>query len=444
MPGDADEQAQNGVLATPGASDGAGTALSTMTHARLYQSDPRVVRTILHNAGTTDVLTLDILSEAARVDSGREARENRYGIHSVHFVTVPTIQEPATAVSRKTVARLSRYRRLLESLRSQGVANIYSHELARHAVVSAAQVRRDMMAIGYSGSPSKGYDVVPCIDSLSSFLDGTVRQEVALVGVGNLGRAVLQHLFAASPSAAIVVAFDADPELIGTTVQSCRVVDTARMEELVRSLGIEIGVLTVPAAYAQAAAETLVRAGVKSIISFAPVPLDLPRHIFVEYMDLTAALESAAFFSRLGRAGADTPGDGGGEIGPMVRQLETLLARTAMKLEDLAGLIGARIVTPGPPGGTEVAKIYAGDRVSDLLNEASDRTLLVSNLVSVQMLRVAELMDVPGICFVNGVEPEDEVIALARENGTLLMVSPDGVFETCGRIYQHLSGNGRD
>jgi redox-sensing transcriptional repressor len=347
-------------------------------------------------------------------------------------------------VSRKTVARLSRYRRLLASLRDQGVTNIYSHELARHAVVSAAQVRRDFMAIGYSGSPNKGYEVALCIESLGAFLDGARPQEVALVGVGNLGHAVLQHLATASPSAAIVAAFDTDPELVGTTVQACRVMDAARMEELVRSLGIEIAMLTVPATSAQATAETLVRAGVKSIISFAPVPLDLPRHIFVEYMDITAALESAAYFSRLGGEGTDAPDENGGEIGPMVRQLQTLLARTAMKLEDLAGLIGARIVTPGAPGGTEIAKIYAGDRVSDLLNEASDKTLLVSNLASVQMLRVAELMDVPGICFVGGVEPDAEVVALARENGTLLMVSPDGVFETCGRIYQHLTGNGRD
>ncbi len=124
----------------------------------------------------------------------------------------------------------------------------------------------------------------------------------------------------------------------------------------------------------------------------------------------------------------------------MVKKLESLLARSNMKLEELAEHIGARVVTPGEPGGTEVTKIYAGDRVSDLLNEASDKTLLVSNLASVQMLRVAELMDVPGICFVNGVEPDDEVIALARDNGTLLLVSPAGVFETCGLIYQFLSG----
>ncbi len=341
-------------------------------------------------------------------------------------------------VSRRTVSRMSRYRRLLTSLRAEGVENIYSHQLARHAVVSAAQVRRDLMVIGYSGSPNKGYDVDACIESIGSFLDGATRQEVALVGVGNLGRAVLAHFAGESDSVAIVVAFDTDPSLTDTSVHGCRCLSVARMESLVRDLGIEIAVLTVPGEAAQEVAETLVRAGVKSLISFAPVPLRLPNDIFVEYMDITAALESAAYFARLGGRGA--PGDAGaGEIEPMVKKLESLLARSNMKLEDLAQHIGARVVTPGRAGGTEIARIYAGDRVSDLLNEASERTLLVSNLASVQMLRVAELMDVPGICFVNGIEPEPGVVQLAEANGTMLLVSPAGVFETCGLIYRHLS-----
>jgi hypothetical protein len=211
----------------------------------------------------------------------------------------------------------------------------------------------------------------------------------------------------------------------------------------VRDLGIEIAVLTVPGRAAQEAADTLVRAGVKSLISFAPVPLHLSNDIFVEYMDITAALESAAYFARLGSR-EEPEASGGGEIEPMVKKLESLLARSTMKLEDLALNIGARVVTPGRAGGTEIAKIYAGDRVSDLLNVASDRTLLVSNLASVQMLRVAELMDVPGICFVNDVEPDADVVDLARENGTLLLVSPAGVFETCGLIYRYLSGEKQD
>ncbi len=342
-------------------------------------------------------------------------------------------------VSRKTVARLSRYRRLLQSLSEDGVESVYSHELARLAVVSAAQVRRDLMAIGYSGSPNRGYDVAACIESISHFLDGSGRQEVVLAGVGNLGHAVLTHFAGKSPSVAIIAAFDVDPALTDTVICGVRCLDVSRMEELVRDLGVEIAVLTVPGEAAQTVADTLVRAGVKSIISFAPTPLALPDGIFVEYMDITAALESAAYFARLGgRDGAPAAGDA--DLEPMVRRLESLLARSNMKLEELATSIGARVVTPGKPGGTAVAKVYAGDRVSDLLNEASDKTLLVSNLASVQMLRVAELMDVPGICFVNGAEPDADMIELARDNDTLLMVSADGVFETCGRIYRALDG----
>ena len=333
---------------------------------------------------------------------------------------------------------MSRYRRLLSSLRDEGVQSIYSHQLARHAVVSAAQVRRDLMVIGYSGSPNKGYDVGACIASIGSFLDGSARQEVALVGVGNLGHAVLAHFAGETSSVAIVAAFDVDPRLTDSTVHGVRCFHADCMESLVRDLGVEIAVVTVPGDAAQESADTLVRAGVKSLISFAPVPLHLPNDIFVEYMDITAALESAAYFARLG--GRDEPEAGAtGEIEPMVKKLESLLARSQMKLEDLAENIGARVITPGKPGGTEVAKIYAGDRVSDLLNEASDKTLLVSNLASVQMLRVAELMDVPGICFVNDVEPEADVVELAERTGTLLLVSPTGVFETCGLIYQCLS-----
>lgn len=292
------------------------------------------------------------------------------------------------------------------------------------------------MVIGYSGSPNKGYDVDACIASIGSFLDGAARQEVALVGVGNLGRAVLAHFSGVSSSVAIIAAFDIDPGLTNTDVDGVRCLDAGRMETLVHDLGIEIAVLTVPGDAAQEAADTLVRAG-------APVPLHLANDIFVEYMDITAALESAAYFARLGGR-AEPEANGAGEIEPMVKKLESLLARSKMKLEDLAHNIGARVITPGRPGGTEIARIYAGDRVSDLLNEASDQTLLVSNLASVQMLRVAELMDVPGICFVNDVEPDTDVVELARRNGTLLLVSPAGVFETCGLIYQYLSGEKPD
>jgi len=110
-----------------------------------------------------------------------------------------------------------------------------------------------------------------------------------------------------------------------------------------------------------------------------------------------------------------------------------------VRLEDLARQIGATVTTPGRPG-AEVDRVYAGDRISDLLDQSSDRTLLVTNLAGGQLMRVAELMDVPGICVTGGRMPDGEMVALARSHGTMLMVSPVGMFETCGRLYSCLAG----
>jgi redox-sensing transcriptional repressor len=343
-------------------------------------------------------------------------------------------------ISRKTVGRLSLYRRLLDPLAQNCTTHVYSHQLAGLAGVSAAQVRRDFMAIGYTGSPNRGYEVKTCLESIVSLLDGSARQDVALVGVGRLGRSLLAHFSSWRPMLRIAAAFDTNPEVVGTTVEGCTVFDSAVMERALAEQGIGIGIIAVPSETAQAVAATLVKAGVRSIVNFAAVPLRVPDDVFVEHMDITSALESAAFFAREAKRPA-TEETGEAEMDPIIQTIDSLLARADMKLEELAQKIGARVLTPGRPGGTEVTKVYAGDRVSDLLNEASDKTLLVTNLANLQMVRVAELMDVPGICFVDGIQPDEEILDLARANDTVIMVSPVGVFETCGLIYQMLAEN---
>jgi redox-sensing transcriptional repressor len=353
------------------------------------------------------------------------------------------------AVSYKTVKRLSLYRRLLENLRTSNTTNVFSHQLAQMAGVSAAQVRRDFMVIGYSGNPSRGYQVDTCLASIGNLLDGTARQDVALVGLGRLGHSVLTHFAGRSPLLSIAAGFDTNPRIVGTTVEGCPVFSMDDLERVVHDKGIRIAILAVPPETAQKAAEALVRAGVRSIVDFTAVPLQLPDDVFVDHMDITSSLESAGFFARQDRA-AEPVSENGAEIvsdtdmDPIIHTLDTLLAGAHMKLEDLAQRIGARILTPISGSGAEVTRIYAGDRVSDLLNEASSTTLLVTNLANLQMVRVAELMEVPGICFVDGVSPEPEIIDLAAENGTLLMVSPVGVFETCGLIYALLAPDGRN
>lgn len=114
-----------------------------------------------------------------------------------------------------------------------------------------------------------------------------------------------------------------------------------------------------------------------------------------------------------------------------------------VQLELLAQEIGARVCSPGRGVNVEMDQVYAGDRISDLLNAAGDHALLVSNLPSAHLIRVAELMDIPGLCLVGGQTPDEAMLATAAEHGTLLMVSRAGLFETCGRIYQALCHAGR-
>jgi redox-sensing transcriptional repressor len=312
--------------------------------------------------------------------------------------------------------------------------------------VSAAQVRRDFMVIGYSGSPNRGYQLDMCLASIEALLDGTTRQDVAIVGLGRLGHSVLAHFAGRRPLLRIAAGFDTNPALIGTSVEGCPVHAMANLETVVKQKGIKVAIVAVPPENAQSVADSLVRAGVRSIVDFTAVPLRVPDNVFVRHMDITSALETAAFFARQdGGIDADVEGEmeNGGtgseaEMQPIITTIDSLLAGSDMKLDELARRLGAKVLTPGPAD-ARITKIYAGDRVSDLLNEASNTTLLVTNLANLQMVRVAELMEVPGICFVDGVVPDREVIERASMNHTMLMVSPVGVFQTCGLIYHLLT-----
>jgi len=110
----------------------------------------------------------------------------------------------------------------------------------------------------------------------------------------------------------------------------------------------------------------------------------------------------------------------------------------AMKLEELAESLGAKVLNPGAAGERPIGRVYAGDRMSDVLSHATDATLVVTNLSTPHLLRAASLMDVPAICLLNGLEPGRELVDAARESGTALLVSPFDLFETCGRLYAAL------
>ncbi len=198
----------------------------------------------------------------------------------------------------KTIGRLSVYRRLLNRLLSEGARNVYSHQLAAMAGVTPAQVRRDMMSIGYSGSPNRGYDIVELMKSIGQSLDDPEGQRAALVGIGNLGRALLAYFSGRRPKLAIVAAFDSDPRKCDRVVQGCRCYRIDRLSEVANEMNINVGVITVPSAEAQKVADFMVFAGIRGILNFAPVRLHMPANVYVEDIDMTTALEKTAYFAR--------------------------------------------------------------------------------------------------------------------------------------------------
>lgn len=201
-------------------------------------------------------------------------------------------------LSEKVVARLSLYRRLLTEHFDAARTQIYSHELARLACVSSAQVRRDIMAIDYFGMPNRGYGVRELITDLSRILDNPFGERVALVGIGNLGRAVISFFNGRRPGLSITAAFDEDPEKTDRVLFGCRCYPMERLAEVVSAEKITTAVIAVPSNAAQQVADRVVEAGVRGILNYAAVPLRVPHHVFMLDRDMTMALETVAFFSR--------------------------------------------------------------------------------------------------------------------------------------------------
>ncbi|MBN1607338.1 MAG: redox-sensing transcriptional repressor Rex [Polyangiaceae bacterium] len=198
--------------------------------------------------------------------------------------------------SPRMVERLSLYRRVLQQTSAAGSHSTYSHELAAACRVSAVQVRRDLMTVGYSGSTKSGYEIKPLLVAMDTFLGNTGPVDVALVGVGHLGRAVLAFLCWRHPRF-VPVAFDRDTRLTERVLDGVHCLPVEQMADTIQEQQIRIAVVCVPATEAQRVSEQLVAAGVRGILNFAPVTLFLPSYVFIENIDISVALEKVAFFT---------------------------------------------------------------------------------------------------------------------------------------------------
>lgn len=199
--------------------------------------------------------------------------------------------------SGRTIERLSLYRAVLRRLREGGSSHIFSHELGSLAGATSAQVRRDLMLVGGYGTAAHGYEIDQLLKSISDFMDTPEPARVALVGVGNLGRAILTYFEKNRPHMKIVAAFDKDGRKNKWTFAGVPCHPVEKMENVIREENIQVGIIAVPAEAAQSVADTLVEAGVHGMLSLAPVCLRAPEHVYVETADLGVFLEKIVYFA---------------------------------------------------------------------------------------------------------------------------------------------------
>lgn len=202
-----------------------------------------------------------------------------------------------TKISPKIIGRLSRYRRLISKRVQQSQTHIFSHELAAVARATPSQVRRDLMVIGYDGIPSRGYEVAQLVKHISAVLDAPHGRRAIIVGVGNLGTAILSNIPGRVPNISIVAAFDVDPRKCGRLVNGIPCHAMTDLETVIAREGIRVAIVAVPARAAADVAHRLARAGVTGILSFSPTPLPVSSHVFVEDVDMIVALEKVAYFA---------------------------------------------------------------------------------------------------------------------------------------------------
>ncbi len=200
----------------------------------------------------------------------------------------------------RMVERLSAYRRQLRRWVAEGRTRIFSHELGALVGGTPAQVRRDLMTIGYTGSPARGYEATGLIARISELLDAPTRQGIALVGVGYLGRAILNYFGRTHPDLPILAAFDVAPEKIGRVLDGCRCYGMHELEHVLAEQPVTVGILAVPVEAAQGVADRLIQAGVRGLLNFTPTRLRVPPEVYVEDVDIAVSLEKVAFFARHG------------------------------------------------------------------------------------------------------------------------------------------------
>jgi len=196
----------------------------------------------------------------------------------------------------KTVERLSEYRRALLGSLAENRNYIFSHELAALLHITAVQVRRDLMLIGYGSVMRKGYDIRELIKTIGDILDATEGLNVAIVGIGNLGRAITGYFRGKRTKLNVVASFDVDSSKVDKVISGIKCYHIDQLKKQMDEFNISVAVLTVPPDQAKSVATALVNSGIKGILNFTTVPLNVPDNVYLEEYDMITNLEKVAYF----------------------------------------------------------------------------------------------------------------------------------------------------
>ncbi|MBI5292085.1 MAG: redox-sensing transcriptional repressor Rex [Chloroflexi bacterium] len=194
------------------------------------------------------------------------------------------------------VGRLPVYLRALTRMAQDGQLITSSKELGERLGISSAQIRKDLSHFGEFGKQGTGYQILYLVEQLQRILHTEAEWQVALVGVGDLGRALANYNGFANRGFRITAVFDNDPAKVGTTIAGMPVLDSSQIVDEIRARGLRIVMLAVPAGRAQEIANRLVEAGVRAILNYAPINLTVPKEVQVQYIDPVIHLQRMTFY----------------------------------------------------------------------------------------------------------------------------------------------------
>lgn len=208
--------------------------------------------------------------------------------------------EKSNPIPRATAKRLSLYYRIFKRFNAENIEKANSKQIAEAIGIDSATVRRDFSYFGELGRRGFGYDVKKLMNFFANLLNDNSITNVMIVGVGNMGRALLHYRFHERNKMKIVMAFDTDDYSdVGTTTNDgIPIYGISQIKEKIKEGNVKTAILTVPSVKAQEVASVLVDAGIKGILCFSPVHLSVPKDVVVQYVDLTSELQTLLYFMR--------------------------------------------------------------------------------------------------------------------------------------------------